>query len=277
MTATQKPEMGRQRAVRSIIFSPITVAILGVVAPIAFASFGLSAAAVFAFLGAVLLLVLPKIDTVVEIAFGPLRAKLERKVEETEATLRELRSLALVLADPVMSSAVRLGRWNTALSREERLRLYERTKAALRRLRASDLEIADASREHHRFVLFDLSQPIASAIDAVLEKKSKERSAVTAAMSKQGPISDLPAWNAAVERVRKVESARAHFKELARVSNLESYAEAVVRALKVTHLFVDKEREALLENIKEDLEEMRYYVRNREFRSVERWLAGGEN
>src|SRR5262249_30216315 len=110
------------------------------------------------------------------------------------------------------------------LSRFERMRLYERTRAALERLKASDAEIADASREHHRFVLYDLSRPIAEKVDAALNAKVNERQKVVDAFP--APISDHAGYGAIVERWRDAASIRSHFQELARLANVESYADA---------------------------------------------------
>lgn len=88
--------------VAAIMFVPTGLAIAG--QPIAVTTF-VAACLVLGFL-------LIRFDAIEEITFGPLKAKLQRRIDEAEALLVKIRESAVLAAEANISSLVRMGRWS---------------------------------------------------------------------------------------------------------------------------------------------------------------------
>lgn len=73
------------------------------------AFFSVAAATVFV-CATILVVIYPRIDTVIEFSFGPLTAKLERTITKSELILDSLQKLSVVQAKLGLNSAIRVGR-----------------------------------------------------------------------------------------------------------------------------------------------------------------------
>ncbi len=69
--------------------------------------------AIFALCATILALLYEKADSLIEVSFGPLKAKLERNVSEAEKLISGLRSLALAQSRAIVAAASHTGRFAT--------------------------------------------------------------------------------------------------------------------------------------------------------------------
>lgn len=83
-----------------------------VVATTALAWFSIPAAVV-AIVASILVALQAKAGTLIEISFGPLKAKLEREVTEAESLVKQLREFAALQAQAIVAAGVRAGRWSS--------------------------------------------------------------------------------------------------------------------------------------------------------------------
>lgn len=111
-------------------------------------------AATVAICASVLVALQGKASTLVELSFGPLKAKLQRDVTEAEKLVAKLRSMAIIQAKATNAAIVRTGRF--AENSDWRYLQLRTTEAALRALGVEEPLIADARAEFVRFVAFDL-------------------------------------------------------------------------------------------------------------------------
>lgn len=96
-----------------------------------------------------------KAGTLIELSFGPLRAKLERELSEAEKLVNKLRSFAALQAKTVIAASSRTGRWpdETDDWQFANLRAVE---AALRDMGASEDELREARSDLVRLTILDL-------------------------------------------------------------------------------------------------------------------------
>jgi hypothetical protein len=129
-----------------------------VVAVTALAWFSIPAA-VIAIVACILAALQAKAGTLIEISFGPLKAKLEREVTEAEQLVKQLRQFAALQAKAIVAAGVRTGRWSS-----ESDWLYHHVKdleAALREMGVSDEALKESRRE---FVTYAINDAGAMAI-----------------------------------------------------------------------------------------------------------------
>lgn len=91
-------------------------------------------------------LVASQLDRITEISAGGATAKLQQKIQEADEAVEHVRALAATLAQPTMKMAVRLGRWDSQLSKRETYDFRLKIEATLKELGAPADEISAAVR-----------------------------------------------------------------------------------------------------------------------------------
>jgi len=91
----------------------------------------------------------------IELSFGPLRAKLERDLSEAEQLVQKLRSFAALQAGTIISAATRTGRWADAADDWQYVNL-RRTEEALRHMGVSEEELKAARADLVNMTVRDL-------------------------------------------------------------------------------------------------------------------------
>ncbi|WP_257543654.1 hypothetical protein [Sphingopyxis sp. DBS4] len=100
------------------------------------------AASVMAVCAVVLVALSGKFESLIEVSFGPLKAKLERNISESEHLLQSLKALAVTQARATNAASVNTGRW--ASGDDWVYQSVMRVENGLRELGITDDEIADA-------------------------------------------------------------------------------------------------------------------------------------
>lgn len=109
--------------------------------------------AVIAISATILVALQARASTLIEVSFGPLRAKLEREVTEAEKLVEKLREFAGLQAKAVISASTRVGRWGGA--GEWAYDSVREMEQALRELGVSEDSLREARRDFVKFVVSD--------------------------------------------------------------------------------------------------------------------------
>ncbi len=169
---------------------------------------------------------------ITEISAGGASAKLQEKIKEADEAVEHVRALAAMLVRPTMKMAVRLGRWNSGLSRQETHEFKVKVENTLRALGTADEDIAEAVHDYYVYTLFDMSREFMGVVKVALDEKVKAFFDKTQGVV--GPISDVPAYNRAIEEWRGASSERdkvMRLGEFERIEQLRSNFEPTLQTL----------------------------------------------
>ena len=111
-------------------------------------------AAILAICAAILVALYDKLGSLIELSFGPLRAKLEKNLSESERVVEKLRLYAAVQAKAAISASVHTGRF--ASGTDWIFLNAKRVENGLRELGLEESEIAEARKELVTLTLRDL-------------------------------------------------------------------------------------------------------------------------
>lgn len=111
-------------------------------------------AAIIAIAATILVALQDRASTLIEVSFGPLRAKLERDVSEAEELVSKLRQFAGLQAKAIMQATVRTGRW--ADTSDWQLRTLRELEDALRGLGLSDNDLKTSRADFMRYTINDM-------------------------------------------------------------------------------------------------------------------------
>lgn len=203
--------------------------------------------------------------------FGVKAERLEEKIEEADETIAQLRSLSKPLAELLFTMVARSGRLGTVIPRRDRYRIMEQLESELRNVGLTESEIEDAKRDWHRFNLFDLSYPIIDRISALVKEKKKEQQKRINSISKP-VVTDIEAHNKEVRCLWHIAEEENRLKNNLNIENIESAYSGITDFIHNTDIFDDSEREDILAKNKEELEDLEYYSKHKEFRRLEHWF-----
>lgn len=111
-------------------------------------------AAVIAIVAIILVALHERAGMLIEVSFGPLRAKLEREVTEAEKLIGKLREFAALQAKAVLTASIRTGRFSD--SSDWAYQSLTEMEAKLRELGVGEDALREARSEFIRFTISDL-------------------------------------------------------------------------------------------------------------------------
>lgn len=130
----------------------LIVQICFVVAVTTLAWFDVSSA-IIAICAVILVVIAGRLSSLVEFSFGPLKAKIERNLSESEELLKGLKALAVVQARAVNSASVSTGRW--ASGDDWIFQSVKRIEQSLRKIGVSDDDLREARQDFVKLTVGD--------------------------------------------------------------------------------------------------------------------------
>ncbi len=206
--------------------------------------------------------------------FGPLEGELwEEKMEEAAKVIDRLQSLAVVVAEPLITLSSRLGRMAMHLTRRESYELMKRIERALDENEVPREKIEQAKREYYRTTMFDLTRPLYGKLKEALDQKVTSLHQQVNSFSGPSGVTDLQGQRAAVENWRAAADWESSFLEVLNAYSVHQHAPAVVRERLANCPFLsDDETGEILEAVDKELSDWQYFLEKQEPPDLEAWL-----
>lgn len=214
---------------------------------------------------------LDKIESV-KASLSGIEAKTRRAAEvvrEAEGAIERLRSLAAVIAAPLFTVSMRMGRWGTHLSRRERLELVERVEAELKQVGVPQVLIGEAKEEFHRYATLDLFRTVAGVLREIVNEKAEARQKAMEAVPQ--PISNHTEYGILFAALQEANGELAKLTAIDKVPRKESYS-WFQEYLRNCPLFNEAERSDFTMANAEAIEDLRAYAEHERFRRLNVWL-----
>lgn len=200
----------------------------------------------------------------------------EDKQAEAADLIDRLRKLTAATAKPIFSIAPRMGRWDSALPRQEAHEVITKLDDVLEEAEVPPEQIEELKRPYHYFAMVDQIRPIRDALNELVHKKKSKLSDEVNRLPKPIAGDDLKKSSELNLRIRglgeKFDQIGWMLKDKMRAFEaMPAKLEAIIKELPE---FTDVEKEAFLQAHHEELEDIRYYARHKKFRRLEVWLQG---
>ncbi len=205
-----------------------------------------------------------------------IKAKLNKKLEEADETIKKIKEISLPLAEQVLTNTARAGRWSTMLKRRERYRLERNIAVALRKLDFSEEEIDKARKDCYDFNIFDLALPIWKEIEGLIDNKIKEKHAEISQIPSPISGSDYDKHAKLCQDLKALNRYKEDLKQIVYQENKMNLVKQYVEFINNCLYFSTQEKEKILSSFKEQLEDLKYYIENKEFRRLEEWFLHDE-
>lgn len=199
-------------------------------------------------------------------AFG-LKAQLREKIEEANATIQQLRSLATPIAEFMFIVIGRAGRYGRTFSPEDELRLIKATEQALKGIGTSNTEIEAAKAPWYQVVAFDMTEPIFYTISNVLTPYINKAGMAHTAL----PQMDSPDYHEAHKRVMeehaKLLKLGENLKNLWRIrADFQLIPGEIKSFINFCPCFTDEDKSNLQFALKDQLALLEHFIKYRKFK-----------
>lgn len=195
-----------------------------------------------------------------------IKAKLlDQKIEESEIVIKKLHKILVLMASTLFSLSSRTGRLGPGISRAERYRLVEEIEKEFLANGISKETIDDAKSDWHRYNMIDLLSPIYKKIQEIVG--AKEIELATEFQAKFGLSNeDVKLRSDSLQKLKK------GLEELFKIQDYEIMPSELKNIIENCIAISTKEKEAIYNDLKEDLSDIEYYAKKHEFRRLEVWL-----
>lgn len=197
----------------------------------------------------------------------------EREMEEAQEIAEKFRNLATVVAKPLITNSMRLGRWSTGISRREMDNMVSEVKSILEKSGSRPEEIEAALEDYRRYTAFDMTRPAYSEVKKVLDEKVKEKQDVIDAYRGRVPADQNQVYNAAAGALSAARQSAKHVLEGFKITYADAYPETVRARVNECDLLTAQEKQNLLASLKDTIDDLVYFRETGKIRRPAVWFA----
>lgn len=210
--------------------------------------------------------------------FGVEAELLDRKIKEADFILERLRNVIVPIAEMLVMSSVRMGRWDTALTMRERYDLVSRIEAELRLCDISGDLINKIKAEYNRINIRDIKGCVDHVVVAVIDSQRADldRQKVIINNEKNKDVQSKMKDELKARR-DALDSEVKRYRESARDVNDENYSAFVRDFIRSSKIITQELSKDIETKVSEVLNAFEYYILHRDIRNVDVLCAFVDN
>ncbi|MHB9073854.1 MAG: hypothetical protein ACYC6G_10040 [Desulfobaccales bacterium] len=202
--------------------------------------------------------------------FG-IEAELRKKIQEADEIIRHLREVSLPIAELLFAVDARIGRCSGPIPRPDRYRIMKQIEDALNKIGVSHKGMQEAKSEFDRINIIDLASPIFKGAIKLLDHKLHEKQNKFNKIFPP-PITITPEYTNMAEDLKKLAKTKEDLLSWAKFGDCYKFASSIEQFIEECDQVTDGEKRELLTTYHEDIEDLKYYAENREFRRLEAYF-----
>lgn len=196
--------------------------------------------------------------------FGVEAELLERKIDEADNILKQLRDITSPIAEMLFSTVARSGRIGSMMSRRKRYELQQRIENELKLCGVSEENIEKAKGDWHFFNTHDLARPVFEVLSTYVEEFMGRELQKVSANENESP------------GIRLADNHREKLKNLRGSVGDPDLPNLIIKFVKDSEIFSEETRDKIESEISEPMKELRFYIENHSFNNLESWFNNDE-
>lgn len=196
----------------------------------------------------------------------------EQEMEEAQEITQTYRNLATVVAKPLITNSMRMGRWSSGLTRREVDEMVRDVRSILKNAGTPPEQIEEALSDYRKYTAFDLVRPARKVVKYALDAKVSETRKALEAFGGRVEPDQNEAHNAAAAKYRAASESAKRAMEAFDISKADKYPELIRSSIRECELLDEKERTALLDSVQDILDDLAYFRANGKIRRPDVWF-----
>jgi hypothetical protein len=201
---------------------------------------------------------------------------LDKKIEETDKLLKQLRDITAPIAEMLISSTARAGRWGSGMPRSQRYELMQKIESELKKCGVEDSQLEKFKQDWHFYNTFDLASHIFEKINEKLRIIQQEREKTLNQFKQPITPEKMDEHNQLIEHRNEVGKEIAGLRDLRQIKNQERLAEQIRELISNSVALTDDDKASLNNEIDEEIRDLEHYIKHKEFRRLSVWF-GNDN
>jgi len=198
---------------------------------------------------------------------------LDKKIEETDKLLKQLRDMASPIAEMLISSTARAGRWGAVMPRSQKYELMQRIESELKRCGVEDSQLERAKNDWHHYNIFDLATPIFEKVTEKLKVVQQERERVLRSLKQPITSERMDELRRLIKHRNEVGKEISDLCDLQKIKNQDRLVEQILGSISSSDSLNEEEKACLINELDEELRDLEYYIKHKEFRRLSVWFA----
>lgn len=204
---------------------------------------------------------------------GGLEIQLQDKVKEADELILRLNHLSTAVVRPMYSVLARYGRLGADIPRPMRVAMITELDQALRSAGKNDKEIDELKEEIHYFNMLDIYFIVHSKLMSRFQQIGDERASPARSMPQPIPAEKIEAISKVMREAQQVWDLRENLQKSVAVKPYTTMPDRLENYINLAGALKPSERADLLKLISKEIEEMKYYVKHKDFRDKDSWLS----
>lgn len=203
-----------------------------------------------------------------------MKGVLKEKIEEADELIEHLKAFSVPTTKLLISNLARSGRMGAKLPRQESYELCNEIVASMRKYGVEEADIEIAKRDWHRFNLFDMAQPLFQGIGTFIEPEKAKIQEELKILPQPIKEEDRDKYSKIINCQNEISKWEKAYSNLRQQEDLFSLATEIEKQVQDCPFVENAEKEKFLSCNNEELEDLKYYAQNRQFRRMDVWFSG---
>jgi hypothetical protein len=209
-------------------------------------------------------------------AFGA-EARLRKKINEADEILQRLREVTLPIAELLFAINARVGLWSAPVPRRDSYRIMKQIEEELRLIGVRPEGLEKARREYDRRNIFDLTRPLIKGFTNALDAKKKGKRIESENFTKPVSADKQQNYMKLQEERARLDSFRKDLEKFYQIEEVDTLPSAIDDSIKKCEFLIEEEKEDLFTRYREEMDDLKYYIKHHDFRRLETWFEGDED
>lgn len=201
---------------------------------------------------------------------------LDKKIEETDRLLNQLRDITAPIAEMLLSSTARIGRWGSAMPRHQQYELVQKIENELKKCGVIDEQLEQAKSDWHFYNTFDLSVPVFKKIEAKLQLIQEEIEKQLRKFKQPIAPDNKDAYEQLIEHRNEASKEVAGFRDLMQIKNKKELPGLITESINNSNLLNAEQKAEIISDIEEEFRDLEHYIKHKEFRRLAVWFANDD-
>lgn len=202
---------------------------------------------------------------------------LDKKIEESDELLNQLRDITAPISEMLISSTARMGRWDSAMPRHQKYELLQRIERELKNCGINEEQLEQAKSDWHFYNIFDLSSPIFEKIVNKLKPILQEREKQLRDFKQPITPDKKEEYEQLIAYRNEASKEIGDFRDMRQLKNQKELPKLIRESIASSDILHPDEKNSLNREVEEEVRDLEHYIKHKEFRRLSVWLANDDS
>jgi hypothetical protein len=202
---------------------------------------------------------------------------IDKKIEETDHLLKQLRDITAPISEMLISSTVRAGRFDSGLPRSKKYELMQRIESELKKCGVEASQLEQAKADWHFYNIFDLASPIFEKITGKLNPIKQEREKTLHEFKQPITPERIDEHTMLIQQRNEISKEISDLRDIRQIKKQDDLVKLILDSISNFASLSEEEKSRLNNELEEEIRDLGHYIKHKEFRRLSVWFANDDS